>query len=522
MSWGAEWVVDHRADNVVMGIRRAMGAIDALLEETPDLAQRAAGKFSLAHFLLLGAGDLEEAERTYRQALGLFEQAGDTPRALLATNELAWIRGHSGDLAAQQEAARQVLQGSETAGEWFVSLQALGALGFGAFWAGRFRESEAAFRRSITLARQFGNVSRVGFGLSALALSLAFEGRVEEALLLLEEAKSDPAWRDSLLLERAIAIYWVAGDFATSLATAQQALAWNQAVTDKRRIMGMVFAAMSAAETDQIAEAERYVAKARAAHEASDWALYGAYCGYAEALVAYRSGRLSQALTGLRAAATSLLRMGALPCAAFALLDVVQLAAESDELGVARQAISQLQETSRTIDGNLYRGLAALASSWYDLTTGNRDRAAESARAALELLSGTGGKVFIGRALEALAGAISVRDRAAATKTMDEALATFEACGASWHLERAREILPALPCQASPAGRATGTQLTARELQVARLAAKGLSNRDITARLFVSTRTVENHLHRVYLKLGIRTRKELDRELVPTGAPTSG
>ncbi|HEV8623602.1 MAG TPA: AAA family ATPase [Acidimicrobiia bacterium] len=509
MSWGAEWVVDHRGDNVVVGIRRAMGAIDGLLEDTSDLARRAAGKFNLAHFLILGAGDLKEAERTYRQALGLFEQVGDTPRVLLATNELAWIRGHSGDLAAQQEEARQVLQGSEAAGEWFASLQALGTMGFGALWAGRFRESESAFRRSISLARRFENVSRVGFGLSALALSLAFEGRVEEALLLLEEAKSDPAWRDSLLLERAIAIHWVAGDFPASLATAQQALAWNQAVADKRRIMGMVFAAMSAAETDQIAEAERYVAKARAAHGSSDWALYGAYCRYAEALVAYRSGKLSQGLTGLRAAATSLLGMGALPCAAFALLDFVQLAAQSDELGLAGQAISELQETSRTIDRKLYRGLASLASSCYDLTTGNRDRAAESARTALELFSTTGAKAFMGQALGVLAAAISIRDRAAATQTLDEALATFKACGANWHLERAREILPALPGQGSSAVQAVESQLTARELQVARLAAKGLSNRDIAARLFVSTRTVENHLHRVYSKLGISTRKEL-------------
>jgi DNA-binding NarL/FixJ family response regulator len=115
----------------------------------------------------------------------------------------------------------------------------------------------------------------------------------------------------------------------------------------------------------------------------------------------------------------------------------------------------------------------------------------------------------MGQALGVLAAAISIRDRAAATQTLDEALATFKACGANWHLERAREILPALPGQGSSAIRAVESQLTARELQVARLAAKGLSNRDIAARLFVSTRTVENHLHRVYSKLGISTRKEL-------------
>ncbi|MYS30631.1 hypothetical protein GTW38_27675, partial [Streptomyces sp. SID7804] len=51
--------------------------------------------------------------------------------------------------------------------------------------------------------------------------------------------------------------------------------------------------------------------------------------------------------------------------------------------------------------------------------------------------------------------------------------------------------------------------LTSREREVAALAAGGLSNRDIAARLVVSVRTVENHLYRVYEKLGITARSDL-------------
>lgn len=51
--------------------------------------------------------------------------------------------------------------------------------------------------------------------------------------------------------------------------------------------------------------------------------------------------------------------------------------------------------------------------------------------------------------------------------------------------------------------------LTRREREVASLAARGLSNREIAQRLFVSIRTVGNHLHNVYIKLGIRGRDEL-------------
>ena len=51
--------------------------------------------------------------------------------------------------------------------------------------------------------------------------------------------------------------------------------------------------------------------------------------------------------------------------------------------------------------------------------------------------------------------------------------------------------------------------LTASERRIAELASGGRSNRDIAQDLFVSPKTVENHLGRVYMKLGIKGRREL-------------
>ena len=61
----------------------------------------------------------------------------------------------------------------------------------------------------------------------------------------------------------------------------------------------------------------------------------------------------------------------------------------------------------------------------------------------------------------------------------------------------------------------SGPSLTAREREVASLAASGLSNQGIAARLVVSKRTVENHLQRAYHKLGVTTRSELIGSLDP-------
>jgi DNA-binding NarL/FixJ family response regulator len=85
----------------------------------------------------------------------------------------------------------------------------------------------------------------------------------------------------------------------------------------------------------------------------------------------------------------------------------------------------------------------------------------------------------------------------------------FEAVGATPWSERAREELRASGETIRHHAPDRRDQLSPQEMQIAKLAAEGLSNRQIAARLFVSHRTVGSHLYKIFPKLGISSRGEL-------------
>jgi DNA-binding CsgD family transcriptional regulator len=112
--------------------------------------------------------------------------------------------------------------------------------------------------------------------------------------------------------------------------------------------------------------------------------------------------------------------------------------------------------------------------------------------------------------------------RREARETLEEALAVFEGIGAALWAERARAELKRISGRAATPG-----ALTPAEERVAALVAEGKTNREVAAALFLSDRTVEGHLARIFGKLGIRHRTEIAaalaaRQIQGIEAPNTG
>ena len=147
----------------------------------------------------------------------------------------------------------------------------------------------------------------------------------------------------------------------------------------------------------------------------------------------------------------------------------------------------------------------------------DRDRAPGLLAGALEALGDLPAQVTRARVLLALgAGRRRANARADAREPLLESLSLAAAAGAEPLVAEIREELAAAGLRPRRVERTGVAALTPSELRICRLASAGLSNSGIAQELFISPKTVENHLSNAYTKLDIRTRAELRKlELDP-------
>lgn len=195
-----------------------------------------------------------------------------------------------------------------------------------------------------------------------------------------------------------------------------------------------------------------------------------------------------------------------------ALLDLVEAGGRGEHAAHITQVTADLEEIARRSDPPILRaGLACARPLLSD------DEHAEALFVAALGEESASYPFLRARTLYSFGRWLRRQRRSADSRApLRDAINLFDALGAMRWSERARQELRASGEKIGPRTPDARDRLTAQELQIAELAAAGLSNREIGERLFLSHRTVGSHLYRMFPKLGISARAQLRAALQPS------
>jgi ATP/maltotriose-dependent transcriptional regulator MalT len=326
-------------------------------------------------------------------------------------------------------------------------------------------------QHSVRIARETGTLSELALALSAHSPVLVFRGELGAAALAVAETQS---------VEQATGI-------RSAPYGAMILAAWRG--QDR--------------ETRDLADATAQAARARGEGVAL------AVSDYTRAVLCNGLGHYEEALAAARSAS----EFEEVVVENWGLSELVEPAVRTGQLDVATKALDRLTTKARAAGTDWALGIESRSRAL--LSEG--DVADDLFRKAIAQLSRTGVRTELGRA-HLLYGEWLRREgrREDGREELWTAHNLFATIGMDAFAERARVELEA-------AGEHVrfhsleARRLTAQEEQIARLARDGLSNQEIGAQLFLSPRTVEWHLRKVFPKLGISSRREL-RQALPTSA----
>src|SRR5580704_3450387 len=415
-----------------------------------------------------GAGDLTEVSRAAR---GLCAVHSPQPAAL-ALDALTMLvtDGPSAAAPALRQVARVFTSDSISAEEelrWgWLAQAAASALWDDVPW-------RAMLLRQVQLARDVGALDQLPVDLASLGTATAWTGDLTVVSALIAEADAVRA--------------------ATGSRTAPFA--------------AMLLASLRGDQGEATPLIEATIADATARGQG----VAVTYAHWAAAILANGLGRYADALAAAREASQD---SPALFVAMWALPELTEAATRTGNAHIASDALARLAETTQA--GATDFGLGMEARSRALVSEG--ETAERCYREAIDRLGRTQLRPELARA-HLLYGEWLHREnrRRDARAELRTAYDLFTAIGMGAFAGRARRELLATGDTVRERTVQTASELTAQEAHIARLAVDGRTNAEIGAQLFLSTRTVEWHLSKVYTKLGVGSRRELRRALASSG-----
>jgi DNA-binding CsgD family transcriptional regulator len=508
-----EWVVDHRADTgAEIGVR-AMRAIEQVMERSSNSSARAAVKFNLGSLLAWANGEVEDGRRLVEEARALFDEAGERSSALLCANEGGYLAALAGDGPAHEAVAREVLAAGLQAGDRLVELQALCSLGWALVVEGQLKTAEPVVERASIVAREDHKAYRTTYLVAEQGWIAAQLGRMAEGRSLLEGAMAgNPAFRDTYVLDFAVAINWLGGELQGAVSGFRDQLAWTGGAS-RRRSVGGAHAIVALAEMGRQAEAAELQSVVEGVFDGREWWVHSDLPRWSDGVRVGLSGGKAEGLPILGATVDRMTELGYWNFARFALADMAESAAEVFDAGAGSHAAELAASDPHLQDVESQKALLLFTEGAAAVARREGQTAAGALTRAAEAFSAAGWPLLEGRALALLGQALAGEDRSGAIEALLAAIDRFDSCGAVVRRDRALDTLSRLGTK----GRRTRTAiagpdaLTNREREVARLAAEGASAKEIAERLFIGERTVETHLANAYAKLGIGSKVELVR-----------
>jgi DNA-binding CsgD family transcriptional regulator len=294
-------------------------------------------------------------------------------------------------------------------------------------------------------------------------------------------------------------VHVLAGEFATA-ATLLEEAASITAATDYAplRYYALTLAAWRGIPADAISLIEAAAADGSARGEGRVLGL----TGYLSAVLYNGLGRYEEAFAAAREAC----EYEDLGFHRWCLFELSEAAIRTDDTETAAQAVRRLEEHAGASGTDW--GLGALANA--RALVADDTLADDLYTEAIERLQRTRVVVHLARVhLQYGEWLRRVNRRIDARRHLGEAHEMFTRMGAQAFAERARRELVATGEKVHKQSVSSGDKLTAQEAQIARLAGDGLTNQEIGAQLFISVHTVEWHLRKVFVKLGITSRRQL-------------